>query len=68
MQNRVIWGTLGFVFGRQVDKDDHSGLNGVTTHENGLFLYKTKEVQWAGTERFADYVALGLMGGFFVGN
>ena len=43
-------------------------MNGVTTHENGLFLYKSREVQFAGVERFSDYLALGLMGGFFVGS
>ena len=63
--NSIVWSFLGFFFSRQAEKDDHSGINGVTTHENGLFLYKSKEVNYAGAERFSDYLALGLLGGFF---
>ena len=37
-------------------------------HENGLFLYKTKHLAFAGKERFGDYLALGLAGSFFFTN
>ena len=61
----MVWGAASKLFSRQAEKDEHAGVGGgVTTHENGLFLYKSKEVQHAGSERFSDYLALGLLGGF----
>ena len=64
----MVWGAAGRVFSLQSEKDDHAGFNGVLTHENGQFLYKSKHASHAGAERFGDYVALGLAGSFVVAN
>lgn len=68
MQNGLIWSTLGAVFSKKTEKDDHSGFSGVTTHENGRFLYKSRHAMWAGSERVVDYLALALGGGFLFAN
>jgi hypothetical protein len=48
--------------------DEHAGLQGVTADENGLFLYKSSEVLYAGSERFTDYWALALLLGVSSGH
>ena len=59
---------MGSVFSKQAEKDDHAGLaSGVLSHENGMFLYKSKQLLHVGGDRIADYVALSLLGSIIVG-
>jgi hypothetical protein len=40
--------------------DNHSNFNGVQTHENGVFLYQSKEANWALKWGYADWICVGL--------
>ena len=42
--------------------DPHQSFNGVTTHENGKYLYQSTQANWALTWGYADFSVLALWG------
>lgn len=42
--------------------DPHHSYHGVTTHENGKFLYQSTQANWALTWGYADFTVLSLWG------
>jgi len=40
--------------------DAHADFNGVQTHENGVFLYQSKQANWALKWGYSDFTVLGL--------
>ena len=44
--------------------DSHASFNGVQTHENGLFLYQSKQANWAVRWGYHDKACLALFAGY----
>ena len=67
LQNGLIWNTLRRAFETSYQGDNHAGFQGVKTHENGVFLYKSHQAEYALKSRFEDYFFLGALTGFVTG-
>ena len=39
-------------------RDDHANFSGVSTHENALFLYQSKQAKWVNKASIGDYASL----------
>jgi len=66
LQNGLILKALRLAFGEsqaptQV-RDPHGEFNGVTTHENAVFLYQSKHASFALKWGWADFTVAGLIG------
>lgn len=61
--NTLVLKAVRTIFGRQEGVnnviDSQGSYNGITTHENGLFLYQSKEARHAVMTGYSDWVALG---------
>lgn len=66
-QNQLVWKLCKLHFQDDVESDQHAGFSGVKTHENGVFLYKSTQAEYAVVSRFMDYFWLGCLGGFATG-
>jgi len=69
LQNRVTYRIARALFDRSVTSNDHyTGFQGVTTSENGLFLYKSDQANSYLASRYYDYFLVGTLGAFFFGS
>ena len=56
----MIWRAASALFGNRArEADNHAGLQGVRTHENGIHLYKSNEATHVVSRQLPDYLALG---------
>ena len=62
----MIWQAAGF-FSRRKEADNHAGLSGVMTHENGIHLYKSPMARYAARRQLTDYAFIGFGLGFMGG-
>lgn len=56
-----------FDSGNQHASSHHDNFNGVKSHENGQFLYKSSQADGLVRQRFIDYVMLGCLGATVTG-
>lgn len=66
LQNRLSLGAVRMLFGDSRAptgiEDEHGSFNGVQTHENGLFLYGSRQANWAVRWGFGDICVLASWG------
>ena len=55
----MIWKVCAFFGSKTHDADNHGGLAGVQTHENGIHLYKSPEAKSVALRQMADYAFAG---------
>jgi len=53
-----------FVGSKSRDADNHAGLAGMMTHENGIHLYKSPEARYVAMRQMSDYAALAFLVGW----
>ncbi len=66
LQNRIIAFMLKHK-GRRLEDDDYSGYQRVKSHENGVFLYKSRHAYFLKKVRTRDYFVLFWFAGFATG-
>ena len=54
-------------FAGRKETDNHAGLSGVLTHENGIHLYKSPAAQYVAQRQLTDYALVGFGAAFFMG-
>lgn len=63
LQNGLLLKVIRYLFDRNEGVnnvvDPHASFHGIQTHENGVFLYQSKEAQQAVKAGYADYTILG---------
>ena len=59
LQNRLVWAAAAHLFGTRSSECNHSGFEGLQTHENGIHLYKSNDAYSVAMRQFTDYAALG---------
>lgn len=66
LQNRLLLSAVRLCFGESNGptnvRDDHASFNGVSTHENGIFLYQSKQAQWVNKVSMMDYGSVSFLG------
>lgn len=68
LQNQMVWKVLKMHFHRErQDRDDHASFHEVSTHENGVFLYKSTQADFFVKTRVTDFFIAGCAGGFLTG-
>jgi hypothetical protein len=69
LHNKLVLSLLRAVFdtSSRVDKSHHEGLNGVKSHENALFLYKSNQSDYVVKTQQMDYFLLLCLGGWVTG-
>ena len=67
MHNQLFLKFLRIHFDTKTVTDHHGGLNGVKSHENGVFLYKSHQAEYFIKSRITDYFMLGCFGGWISG-
>jgi hypothetical protein len=68
LQNALLWKLFAAVGSKSTDADNHAGLGGMITHENGIHLYKSNEARYVVMRQLTDYAALGFGLGFLSGS
>ena len=68
LQNGLVLKAIRMLFGDSSSpnlvNDQHASFNGVQTHENGVFLYQSKQANWALRYGYGDIVSAGLIAGY----
>lgn len=67
IRNKLIWQFCAFFGSKSRDADNHGGLAGIQTHENGIHLYKSPEARYVTMRQLPDYALLGFLAGFLSG-
>ena len=69
LQNRIVYSLARMFFDQRSRHEDHyTGFQGVTTSENGLFLYKSDQANSYLASRFYDYFLVGTFAAFMFGS
>lgn len=58
LRSGLLWKLCAMFFDKSRDADNHSGLAGIQTHENGIHLYKSPEARYVALRQYPDYAAL----------
>ena len=59
LRNGLLWKMCAAIGVRSRDSDNHGGLAGIQTHENGIHLYKSPEARYVIARQLSDYALLG---------